>query len=77
MFRDHVYQMLTDKKNPQVKSSRLWKWIDDYTKDLPNGSNCALKFLFDIMERQMDQHIAMRNAKASAAVNPILYLGGV
>eukprot|EP00973_Karenia_brevis_P059147 8235389-Karenia_brevis.AAC.1 len=28
------------------------------------------------MERQMDQDIAMRNAKASAAVNPILYLGG-
>eukprot|EP00973_Karenia_brevis_P005947 809675-Karenia_brevis.AAC.1 len=43
MFRDHVYQMLTDKKNPQT----------------------------------MDQDIAMRNAKASAAVNPILYLGGV
>eukprot|EP00973_Karenia_brevis_P066779 9284299-Karenia_brevis.AAC.1 len=67
--------MLTDKKNPQVRSSKHGKWIDDYTKDLPNGPNCTLQFLFDIMERQMDQDLAMRNARASAAANPILYLG--
>eukprot|EP00973_Karenia_brevis_P070698 9828043-Karenia_brevis.AAC.1 len=75
IFRDHVYQMLTDRGNPRVRDSKLGKWIDDYTKDLPNGPSCTFKFLFDIMERRMDQDIAARNAKASSAVNPVLYLG--